>query len=305
MSTLGATLRRQTFGSIRGFYLLCKPRVVALIVFTAAIGALLALPRVPSLSLLFLSTTGIALVAASAAAFNCLIERHIDLVMARTRQRPLPTGELTVKQALVFACVLASTGLFILYTLVNPLTMWLTLLAFVGYAGIYTAFLKAATPMNIVIGGVAGAMPPVLGWAAMTGHVTAESVVLFAIIFAWTPPHFWALALYRREEYMKAGLPMLPVTHGERFTRLHILLYTLILVATSLVPYVRAMSGLPYLAVALVLDGGFLYFALRLYHRYSDALARRTFAYSIVYLSALFAALLIDHYLPGSLTPLR
>ncbi len=300
MTTLTATLRRRTTGSLRGFYLLCKPRVVALIVFTAAIGALLARPGVPSLRILLPALIGIACTAASAAAFNCLIERRIDVVMARTCLRPLPAGQVSVRQALIFASVLAACGLLILYAFVNPLTMWLTLLAFLGYAVIYTAFLKAATPMNIVIGGAAGAMPPILGWAAMTGLVTPEPIVLFAIIFAWTPPHFWSLALYRRDEYAAAGVPMLPVTHGERFTRLQILLYTLVLVATSLVPYARGMSGLPYLFAAIALDAGFLYYAARLYRRYSDVLARRTFAYSIIYLSLLFAALLADHYLPGA-----
>ncbi len=297
MMTLTATLRRQTVDSFRGFYLLCKPRVTALIVFTAAIGALLARPGLPPLSVLLPALAGIALVSGSAAAFNCLIERRIDIVMARTCLRPLPSGQVSVHQALGFASVLGALGLLILYALVNPLTMWLTLLAFVGYAVIYTGFLKAATPMNIVIGGVAGAMPPILGWAAVTGHMAREPLILFAIIFTWTPPHFWALALYRRDEYAAAGVPMLPVTHGERFTRLHILLYTLILIATSLVPYALGMSGLLYLAAALVLGAGFLHFAVQLYRRYSDALAHRTFVYSIVYLSALFAALLLDHYL--------
>ena len=301
MTTLAATLRRHTTDGIRGFYLLCKPRVTALIVFTAAIGALLARHGLPPLSVLLPALTGIALVSGSAAAFNCLIEQRIDIVMARTCLRPLPSGQVSARQALVFASVIGALGLLILYTLVNPITMWLTLLAFVGYAVIYTAFLKGATPMNIVIGGVAGAMPPILGWAAVTGHVAREPLVLFAIIFSWTPPHFWALALYRRDEYAAAGVPMLPVTHGERFTRLHILLYTLILVATSLVPYALGMSGLLYLAVALVLGAGFLHYAVQLYRRYSDALAQRTFFYSIIYLSVLFAALLLDHYLlPGA-----
>ncbi|MHB8347364.1 MAG: heme o synthase [Acidiferrobacterales bacterium] len=301
MTTLTATLRRQTADSLRGFYLLCKPRVTALIVFTAAIGALLARPGLPSLAVLLPALAGIALVSGSAAAFNCLIERRIDVVMARTCLRPLPSGQVSARQALVFASALGAIGLLILYTLVNPLTMWLTLLAFVGYAVIYTAFLKNATPMNIVIGGVAGAMPPILGWAAVTGHLAREPLVLFAIIFSWTPPHFWALALYRRDEYAAAGVPMLPVTHGERFTRLHILLYTLILIATSLVPYALGMSGLLYLAVALVLGAGFLQLTVQLYRRYSDALAHRTFVYSIIYLSVLFAALLLDHYLlPGA-----
>ncbi len=301
MTIIAATLRRQLTDSLRGFYLLCKPRVTALIVFTAAIGALLAQPGLPPLSVLFPALVGIALVSGSAAAFNCLIEQRIDIIMARTCLRPLPAGQVSARQALIFASVIGVLGLVILYALTNSLTMWLTLFAFVGYAVIYTAFLKGATPMNIVIGGVAGAMPPILGWAAVTGHVAREPLVLFAIIFSWTPPHFWALALYRRDEYAAAGIPMLPVTHGEKFTRLHILLYTLILVATSLAPYALGMSGVLYLAAALLLGAGFLGLALQLYRHYSDALAQRTFVYSIVYLSMLFAALLLDHYLlPGA-----
>ncbi len=301
LAATAATLRRQATDGLRGFYLLCKPRVTALIVFTAAIGALLARRGLPPLEVLLPALGGIALASGSAAAFNCLLERKIDIVMARTCLRPLPSGQVSAGQALVFASLIGLAGLAILYVFVNPLTMWLTLLAFLGYAVIYTAFLKNTTPMNIVIGGVAGAMPPILGWAAVTGHLAREPLVLFAIIFTWTPPHFWALALYRRDEYATAGLPMLPVTHGERFTRLHILLYTIILVATSLLPYALGMSGLLYLAVAVVLGAGFLYRAVGLYRHYSDALAQRTFVYSIVYLSLLFAALLLDHYLlPGA-----
>jgi protoheme IX farnesyltransferase len=224
------------------------------------------------------------------------VEQKIDALMARTRARPLPLGQVSSAQTLFFAGVVGGTGLTFLYALVNPLTMWLTLITFVGYAVIYTVILKPLTPQNIVIGGASGAMPPVLGWAAVTGEIGSDALLLFLIIFAWTPPHFWALALYRKKEYAKAGVPMLPVTHGDRFTRLHVLLYTLILVAVSLLPFSSRMSGLIYLASALVLGGIFLWYAVRIHTRYSDKLAQTTFRYSIVYLSLLFAALLIDHY---------
>ncbi len=285
---------------IRQLYELTKPRVVSLIVFCAVIGMLLAVPAgswVP-LPVLLAATAGIALVAGAAAAVNCLVEQRIDSLMARTRARPLPRGALTSLETLLFAGAVGGAGLWLLHQLVNPLTMWLTLGTFVGYALIYTIVLKPLTPQNIVIGGAAGAMPPVLGWAAVTGEVSPDALLLFLIIFAWTPPHFWSLALYRAEEYARAGLPMLPVTHGRRYTQLHVLLYTLILVACSLMPFVSAMSGWPYLVAALVLGGVFIVHAVRIYVDYSDALARRTFRYSIVYLSALFAALLVDHYLP-------
>jgi protoheme IX farnesyltransferase len=239
---------------------------------------------------------GIALVAGAAAAMNCLVEQKIDAIMARTRARPLPRGQLTSMQTLIFASIVGGIGLSILYLWVNTLTMWLTLATFVGYAVIYTVILKPMTPQNIVIGGASGAMPPVLGWAAMTGEVPAEALSLFLIIFAWTPPHFWALALYRREEYAKAGVPMLPVTHGEKFTRLNVLLYTIILVGCSLLPFTIKLSGLIYLVAALGLGAGFMVYAVKIYRNYSDALARRTFRFSIIYLTALFAALLIDHY---------
>jgi protoheme IX farnesyltransferase len=285
------------------FYALTKPRVVSLIVFCAVIGMFLAVPAGQwiALRVLLAATLGIALVAGAAAAVNCLIEQKVDAVMARTRSRPLPRGELTSAQTLVFAGVVGGIGLWLLYAFVNPLTMWLTLGTFVGYAIVYTVVLKPLTPQNIVIGGASGAMPPVLGWAAVTGEVSTESLLLFLIIFAWTPPHFWALALYRTQEFARAGLPMLPVTHGRKYTQLHVLLYTLILFACSLLPFAYGMSGWPYLAAAVVLDGIFVAYAIRLYTRYSDALARRTFRYSIVYLSLIFAALLIDHYLalPG------
>jgi heme o synthase len=283
--------------SLRHFYALCKPRVTALIVFTAIIGMLMATPGMVPVSILLAATVGIAFASGAAAAFNCLIEHKIDAMMARTRARPLPTGQLSQMETLLFASVLGGIGLSILYYWVNPLTMWLTLGTFVGYAVIYTVFLKPATPMNIVIGGASGAMPPILGWAAVNNTVSPESLVMFLIIFAWTPPHFWALALYRREEYAKVGMPMLPVTHGERFTLLHILLYTIILVVVSLMPYGLGMSGWLYLVSAAVLNMIFMYYVVSLYRSYSDALAKTTFKYSIIYLSLIFAALLLDHYL--------
>ena len=281
---------------LRQFLALTKPRVVSLIVFTAIIGMFLAVPGLPPPERMLFGTIGIALVAGAAAAINCLLEQKIDAVMQRTRRRPLPRGELTSQQALVFAGLLGGVGLWLLFRFVNPLTMWLTCATFVGYALIYTALLKPATPQNIVIGGAAGAMPPVLGWAAVTGDVPADALLLFLIIFLWTPPHFWSLALYRRDDYARAGLPMLPVTHGPRFTQLMIVLYTFVLVAATLMPFALRMSGLIYLACALALGGAFIAHAVRLYRDYSDALARATFRYSITYLAALFSALLIDHY---------
>lgn len=282
------------------FLELTKPRVNSLIVFTAIIGMMLAYPAgVPwDLALMLWSTLGIALVAGAAAAINCLVENEIDRRMARTRARPTVAGTITTPQVLVLAGLVGGAGLFVLYQHVNSLTMWLTLATFVGYAVIYTLILKPATPQNIVIGGASGAMPPVLGWAAVTGEVTAQSMLLFLIIFAWTPPHFWALALYRRKEYAAAGVPMLPVTHGAAFTQLHVLLYTFILLACTLLPVAIGMSGWVYLASAVSLNAFFIWFAVRLFRQYSDALAKRTFNYSILYLSLLFAALLIDHYAP-------
>ena len=282
---------------LRAFASLTKPRVVSLIVFTAVIGMLLATPGAVPLQILLAGTVGIALVAGAAAAINCLVEQKIDAVMKRTNWRPLPRGELSATQTLVFAGVLGGLGLGLLYQFVNGLTMWLTLATFIGYAVVYTVILKPATPQNIVIGGASGAMPPVLGWAAVTGQVSAEASVLFLIIFTWTPPHFWALALYRTEDYARAGVPMLPVTHGKPYTRLQVLLYTLILFAVSLLPFAIGMSGLAYLAAAVLLSGGFVAYAVRLYFAYSDSLAKRTFRYSIAYLAALFSALLVDHYL--------
>jgi protoheme IX farnesyltransferase len=282
------------------FLQLCKPRVNALIVFTAIIGMMLAVPAgLPwDIPLMLTATLGIGLVAGAAAAFNCLVEQRIDAHMARTRARPTVAGTITSLQILLLAGLVGGAGLYLLFRFVNVLTLWLTLATFVGYAVIYTVILKPATPQNIVIGGASGAMPPVLGWAAVTGEVTPFAMMLFLIIFAWTPPHFWALALYRRKEYARAGVPMLPVTHGEAFTRLHLLLYTLLLVAATLLPFAAGFSGWIYLSCVAALDLGFLTLAVRLYRRYSDALARRTFSYSILYLGLLFAALLLDHYAP-------
>jgi protoheme IX farnesyltransferase len=281
---------------LRQFYALSKPRVVALIVFCAVIGMFLATPGLVRLEILLAGTIGIWFVAGAAAAVNCLVEQKIDALMARTRGRPLPRGQLTSNETLMFAGVVGGIGLWVLYNLVNPLTMWLTFSTFVGYAIIYTVILKPLTPQNIVIGGLSGAMPPLLGWTAVTGEVAPEALLLVLIIFAWTPPHFWALALYRTEEYAKAGLPMLPVTHGNKYTRLHVLLYSLILFACTLLPFTYGMSGLIYLASALVLSSMFVVYAVRLYITYSDDLAKRTFRFSIIYLSLLFAALLVDHY---------
>jgi len=280
------------------FIELTKPRVNALIVFTAIIGMMLAYPVgiAWDVTLMLKATLGIWLVASAAAAFNCLVEQQIDKKMARTRARPTVTGSIHTWQILVLAGAVGGAGLVVLYSLVNPLTMWLTLATFVGYAVIYTIILKPATPQNIVIGGASGAMPPILGWAAVANVVSPESMLLFLIIFAWTPPHFWALALYRKNEYAKAGLPMLPVTHGVEFTQLHLLLYTFIMVACTLLPFAVGMAQMFYLVSVLLLNAYFIYLAVKLFRHYSDALARKTFAYSILYLSLLFAALLIDHY---------
>ncbi|HET7098364.1 MAG TPA: heme o synthase [Casimicrobiaceae bacterium] len=285
-----------TESRIRSFLALTKPRVVSLIVFCAVIGMFLATPDFPRAGIVFFATVGIALVAGAAAAINCLVEQKIDARMTRTRRRPLPSGALTSTQTLVFACLLGGFGLFLLHQYVNALTMWLTLATFVGYAVIYTVVLKPATPQNIVIGGASGAMPPVLGWAAVTGDVSAEPLILFLIIFLWTPPHFWSLALYRTNDYARAGLPMLPITHGPRYTKLMIVLYTCALVAVTLLPFAMRMSGVLYLAAALALGGMFLLYVVELYRNYSDALSRATFKYSIFYLAALFSALLVDHY---------
>jgi protoheme IX farnesyltransferase len=281
---------------IQQFYQLTKPRVVSLIVFTAVIGMFLATPGMVPLPALIAGTLGIALTAGAAAAVNCLVEQKIDAVMARTRGRPLPRGRVTSAETLLFAGAVGGAGLFILHQWVNALTMWLTLATFIGYAIVYTVILKPMTPQNIVIGGASGAMPPVLGWTAVTGQIAPDALLLFLIIFAWTPPHFWALALYRKNEYAKAGVPMLPVTHGDKFTRLHVLFYTVILTAVTLLPFVTRMSGAIYLGAALVLDAVYLAYAFRIYFAYSDRVAQQAFRYSIVYLAALFAALLLDHY---------
>jgi heme o synthase len=285
---------------VRQFYGLMKPRVIQLIVFCAIIGMVLAVPGLPSLEDLrigAIASFGIWLVAGAAAAFNCVVEKGIDAKMRRTAWRPTAKGELNDTQTLVFSAALCAVGSWLLYAWVNPLTMWLTLATFVGYAVIYTMILKPLTPQNIVIGGASGAMPPVLGWAALRGDVGPEALILFLIIFLWTPPHFWALALYRVEDYRKAGLPMLPVTHGNEFTRLQVLLYTFILFAACLMPFIYGMSGWLYLAVAVGVSIGFTGYAFALWRNYSDALARKTFRFSLIHLSVLFAALLVDHYL--------
>jgi protoheme IX farnesyltransferase len=287
----GIAQRARALGS------LTKPRVVSLIVFTAVIGMFLASPGMVPAQVLVAGTLGIALVAGAGAAVNCLVEHRIDALMPRTRRRPLPRGEISALETLAVAGAIGGRGLWMLNQYVNALTMWLTLGTFIGYAIVYTSILKPATPQNIVIGGASGAMPPVLGWAAATGEVTTEALLLFLIIFAWTPPHFWSLALYRTEEYARAGVPMLPVTHGKEYTRLQVLLYTLILFAASLLPYAVRMSGLPYLAAAAVLGGIYIAHALRVYLVHSDAAAREAFRYSIAYLALLFTALLVDHHL--------
>jgi protoheme IX farnesyltransferase len=275
---------------------LTKPRVTQLAVFCAVIGMFLATPGMVPWQVLIGGTVGIWLFAGAAFAINCLVEQRIDALMRRTAWRPSARGEITPTQILAFSAILGSLGMWTLYTFTNALTMWLTFATFIGYAVIYTILLKPATPQNVVIGGASGAMPPALGWAAVTGSVPGDAWILVLIIFVWTPPHFWALALYRRKDYENAKLPMLPVTHGERFTRLHILLYTIVLCAVTLMPFVSRMSGVVYLAAAVALGAVFLNYAWKIYRDYSDELARRTFRYSIVYLSLLFAALLVDHY---------
>lgn len=285
---------------VRQFYALTKPRVIQLIVFCALIGMVLAVPGAPNwaqVQLAAVACLGIWLVAGAAAAFNCIVEQGIDAKMKRTAWRPTARGELSNTQTLLFSAVLGVLGSAVLYFWVNPLTMWLTFATFVGYAVVYTVILKPLTPQNIVIGGASGAMPPVLGWAAITGDVGPEALILFLIIFLWTPPHFWALALYRVEDYRKSGLPMLPVTHGSEFTRLHIFLYTLVLFAACLLPFIYGMSSWLYLVVALGLSVGFCVYAWRLLRNYSEALSRATFRFSLIHLSVLFAALLLDHYL--------
>jgi heme o synthase len=283
----------------RRYLELTKPRVVSLITFTAIVGTLLASPGFPPLDALIWGNLGIALAAACAATINHVLDRRIDELMARTRAPPLPTGELTERGALVFAAALGVSSMAILAFLVNLLTAGLTFLSLIGYAVVYTLWLKRATSQNIVIGGAAGAAPPVLGWAAVTNSVDPNALLLFLIIFIWTPPHFWALAIARRDEYARAGIPMLPVTHGLAYTRLQVLLYTVLLVLVTLMPYLTHMSGLLYLAAALVLNGGFLYYALALKISTRTELPMRVFRFSITYLMWLFAALLVDHYLPA------
>lgn len=281
----------------RDYYALTKPRVVMLIVFTAIVGMFLAVPGWPDPAALLFGTLGIGLASSSAAVFNHVLDHRTDILMMRTMGRPLPQGKLTERSALIFATVLCVISMIVLWFLVNPLTAALTFLSLIGYAVIYTVFLKRATPQNIVIGGAAGAAPPVLGWTAMTNEVTSGALLLFLIIFAWTPPHFWALAIARKEDYAKVGIPMLPVTHGEEYTRLHILLYTILLIIITILPYLTGMSGLIYLATALVLGAIFLLHAIRMRFVPGDLeLPMKTFRFSITYLGVLFAALLIDHY---------
>lgn len=303
MSVRPADLPRPTLAQRLGqrvvdYYELCKPRVVLLIVFTAMVGMFLATPGMVPLPILVFATVGIGLMAASAAAVNQLLDRQVDARMARTCGRPLVTGHLGAPESTAFAAVIGLAGMAVLYWLVNPLTAWLTLLTLIGYAGVYTVYLKRATPQNIVIGGAAGAAPPVLGWAAVTGTVAPESLLLFLIIFIWTPPHFWALAIERHREYADVDIPMLPVTHGLEYTRTQVLLYTVMLVLVSLLPFTVGMSGHLYLAGAAALGGWFLVYALRLKFAPKPGLAMKTFGYSIVYLMALFTLLLVDHYIP-------
>jgi protoheme IX farnesyltransferase len=279
------------------YWVLTKPRVTQLAVFCAVIGMLLASPNGVSWSVLIGGSLGIALLAGAAFALNCLVEQHTDAKMQRTAWRPSAQGTLSAAQIMLFSLIIGVTGAVFLYFYTNLLTLWLTFATFIGYVIIYTLLLKPITPQNIVIGGLSGAMPPALGWAAVTNQVSPEAWILVLIIFTWTPPHFWALALYRRHDYAESGLPMLPITHGKEFTLLHILLYTLIMSAASLLPFIYGMSGIGYLVTALILDAIFIRYAVRLYQHYSDTLARRTFKYSIIYLALLFFALLVDHYL--------
>ena len=294
MSDTATVVRHATW---RDYYELGKPRVVLLEVFTAVVGMLLAVPGLPPLDPFLFGTLGIALAASSAAAINHVLDRRFDAQMARTQSRPIPTGHVSGRNALTYAIALCAIGMALLVWKVNVLTAVLTFSTFIGYAVIYTVWLKHATPQNIVIGGAAGAAPPLLGWTAVTGHVHEYALLLFLIIFTWTPPHFWALAIARRDEYARAGIPMLPVAYGVAFTRLHILLYTILLLLVTLLPYLTGMSGLIYLAAAVSLGIAFIYYALRLHLRPTDRLPMQTFGFSITYLSLLFAALLVDHYL--------
>ena len=290
----------ETYTNWRDYYELTKPRVVMLIVFTAIVGMFVSVPGWPGAVPLVFGTLGIGLASSSAAVFNHVLDARIDIQMMRTRGRPLPQGKLTEKSALTFASGLCVISMIILWFVVNPLTAVLTFLSLIGYAVIYTAWLKRATPQNIVIGGAAGAAPPVLGWTAVTNELHSGALLLFLIVFVWTPPHFWALAIARKEEYAKADIPMLPVTHGEAYTRLNILLYTILLVLVTILPYLIGMSGIIYLLSALVLDAWFLYYAVQMFRDREDEdpeLPMKTFKYSITYLGLLFAAILIDHYL--------
>jgi heme o synthase len=294
---MDSTTLNSPLGSRASQYLaLTKPRVTQLAVFCAVIGMFLSTPGMVPWDKLVGGAVGIWLLAGAAFAINCLVEQKVDAKMRRTAWRPSARGQITTTQILTFSAVLGGIGMWTLYTFTNPLTMWLTIATFVGYAVIYTLLLKPYTPQNIVIGGASGAMPPALGWAAVTGHLPGDAWILVLIIFVWTPPHFWALALYRRKDYENAGLPMLPVTHGEKYTLLNIFLYTLVLFAVTLMPYISGMSGVVYLASAIALGAVFIGYAWKMYRDYSDALARKTFRYSIVYLSLLFGALLVDHY---------
>jgi protoheme IX farnesyltransferase len=280
------------------FWALTKPRVTMMAVFCAVIGMYLGIPNgLPSLSLVLYATVGIWLLTGAAFAVNCLAEREVDARMARTARRPMVMGDITVTQTIIFALVIGGAGMWVLYTFVNALTMWLTFVTFLGYAIIYTMILKPATPQNIVIGGLSGAMPPALGWAAVANDVPMEAWLLVMIIFVWTPPHFWALALYRRDDYARSGLPMLPVTHGMQFTQFHVWLYSIALAATTLLPYAVQMSGLIYLASAVILNAVFLHHAWKIYRHYTDLIARKAFTWSIIYLGLLFLALLVDHYI--------
>ncbi|MFV0283489.1 MAG: heme o synthase [Castellaniella sp.] len=298
-----AAAHRRSPSLLRQYLALTKPRVTQLAVFCAVIGMFLATPGLPDPWRVLTATVGIWLLSAAAFSINCLVERETDARMLRTARRGTASGQIGSHQVLLMAAALGGAGMWILYTQVNALTMWLTFASFVGYALIYTAILKPLTPQNIVIGGLSGAMPPALGWAAMADAVPAEAWLLVLIIFIWTPPHFWALALYRHHDYEKSGLPMLPVTHGQNFTQLHILLYSIALFAASVMPYVVRMSGLAYLIAACLLSGRFVWQSLALYRTYSDARARKLFHYSILYLALLFAALLLDHWVGLVLVP--
>ena len=283
--------------SWRDFYEMCKPRVVMLMILTSIVGMMLAVPGMVPLDVLILGNLGIALVAASGAVVNHLIDRKIDVLMKRTHNRPMAQGRVELLQGTLFAIAIGVVGMAILLFWVNPLCAWLTLGSFIGYAFIYTGYLKHATPQNIVIGGLSGAMPPLLGWSAVTGTIEPDALILVFIIFAWTPPHFWALAIHRKDEYAKSGVPMLPVTHGERVTKIHIVVYTAILLVSSTFPYFSGMSGWLYLASALVLGAGFMVWSLLLMYRPKPSTAMDTFKYSILYLALLFVALVLDHYL--------